>query len=90
MRASIVAWRSPVDGVVTARGDVQGDQSCGDGTVLSIDDASTTLETIDVQRGVSAFEVRADVTEGDTLYFRVDPGNDSNCDTTWLRLQIEK
>jgi hypothetical protein len=90
VRASIVAWRSPVDGAVTMRGDVQGDRSCGDGTILSIDQASTTLESIDVHRGVAAFEVRADVTEGDTLYFRVDPGNSSNCDSTWLRLQIEK
>ena len=90
VRAAIVAWRSPVDGVVTAQGDVEVDASCGDGTILSVDHGSTTLETVDVQRGLTAFEVTANVRVGDSLYFRVDPGADSNCDTTWLRLRIER
>jgi hypothetical protein len=89
VRAVIVAWRSPIDGEVSVRGDVEADATCGDGTILSIDQGATTLATLSVGSAVQSFAVTAEVRAGESLYFRVDPGSNSNCDTTWLRVVIE-
>ena len=89
VRAIIVAWRSPIDGEVSVRGDVEADATCGDGTILSIDHGATTLASLGVESAVQSFTMTAEVRAGESLYFRVDPGTNSNCDTTWLRLVIE-
>jgi hypothetical protein len=88
IRSSIVAWTSPIAGSVTASGSVEVAGDCGDGTTFTIDRRHTTLESFSLPTGSRTFSVMTDVAIGDTLYFIVEPGADSNCDTTWLTLTI--
>ena len=71
-----------------------GDFTCtslGSGIIWSIGQGSTTLVSSVLPSGGSmSFSVSATVQAGDTLYFVVDPGFDSLCDSTDLSLLITK
>ena len=94
---TVVGWRSPVTGVVLVRGLFEDDrsQTCpgGDGVQWAID-ASTGASTTTLASGVlvadasAGFALSTAVTEGDFLYFSVDPNTNDLCDTTFLDLTI--
>ena len=92
---AILAWRSPVAGTIDVNGNVfLGDFSCtnlGSGINWSIDNGSSSLLTSSLPSGGSLnFSLSTTVRVGDTLYFIVDPGFDSLCDSTDLSLLITK
>jgi hypothetical protein len=88
IRSSIVAWTSPIAGSITVDGMVEVAAECGDGTIFTIDRGRAGLESLSLRNGSRTFSISTDVAIGDTLYFIVEPGADSNCDTTWLRVKI--
>lgn len=91
-RTAILRWTSPVAAQVSVRARFIVGQTCpvrGDGVIASIDDGATRLWTADVPEGDTAsFDSTVVVQPGSTLYFVVEPGIDSNCDTTTLVLRI--
>ena len=91
---AILRWRSPITGRVEVGGRVEHTEpSCvagaTDGTTLFLDREGETLEQINVDPGQSRpFETTIDIEAGQSLFFVVDPGRASNCDTTELELSI--
>ena len=91
---AILRWRSPVSGTVEVTGNVDhGEPTCRvgttDGTTFFIDREGESLDEIGLEPGGTApFETTVDVDPGVSLYFVVDPGRASNCDTTHLTLLI--
>jgi hypothetical protein len=92
--AAILAWRNPV-GLMPMRiiGSVEVDGSCGDGITLVVawqsGDQAGEIQTIPLARGREGFDIFLDqVDPGWVAYFKVEPGNDSRCDTTWLTATV--
>jgi hypothetical protein len=88
--AAIVAWRAPVTAPIGIHGRVEVDASCGDGITFTIERDSEVVHVIGLSKGAGPFEVLLErVNSGEVLYFIVDPGDDSRCDTTRLDLTLE-
>jgi len=91
---AILAWQSPVTGLVTVTGIVVHEEpTCvagrTDGTTLFVDKESTTVQSITLRPGGrGAVSATIDIRAGESIYFVVDPGYASNCDTTYLHVQI--
>jgi len=89
---SIVAWQSPVNGVVNVNGSF-GDlnANCGNGVLVFIDKGSQTLWSADLPNGgKEGFALsKVKIEDGDVLYFIVDPKAENfGCDSTSLDLTI--
>ena len=91
-RLAIVAWRSPVIGVVSVAGSFSDlDPNCDNGVLWSIDKGGATLRSGDLRNGSAPmpFRFRVKVKTGDVLYFIVDPKDgDYACDTTGLDVMV--
>jgi hypothetical protein len=88
--AAVIAWRAPVDTSVAVTGRIEVDASCGDGIVFSVGRGTEILERLDMPAGSQTFSIPLGVVRaGDVLYFVVEPGADSRCDTTWLTATID-
>jgi hypothetical protein len=90
---SILGWRSPMDGAVTVEGTVRlrgdGCEDVATGIIFSVDLESRILYRVVMNEpGQATLSVPADVRVGESLYFVLDPGQDTNCDTTVLSLLI--
>jgi hypothetical protein len=90
IRSSILAWRSPVGGRITVTGSATVEAPCGDGVIFWIDRHADSLESAALEGGRHDFDLEITVSPGTTLYFGVDPGFDSNCDSTYLQLTISQ
>jgi hypothetical protein len=89
-RAAIVAWRNPVDASLRLSGRVDVDATCGDGINFSIEHGSEVFESFVLPRGSQTFEHElAPFLAGEVLYFIVEPGADSRCDTTRFNVTID-
>jgi hypothetical protein len=89
-RAAIVAWRNPVDASFRLSGRVEVDGTCGDGIIFSIEHGSRVFETFALPRGSRTFEHVVETFQaGEVLYFIVDPGANSECDTTRFNVTID-
>jgi hypothetical protein len=88
---SIVAWKSPLTGIVGIRGSFTDlDPNCGNGVLWSIDKNARTLLSGDLYNGASQrFSPRVRVDQDDVLYFIVDAKNSDFCgDSTSLDVTI--
>jgi hypothetical protein len=90
---SILGWRSPMNGAVTVEGTVRlrgdGCEEVATGVIFSVDLGSRILRRVVMnQPGQATLSVPADVRVGQSLYFILDPGQDTNCDTTVVSLLI--
>ena len=89
-RAAIVAWRNPVDASLTLSGRVDVDGTCGDGIIFSIEHGTRVFETFTLPKGSRTFEHVVETFQaGEVLYFIVDPGANSQCDTTRFNVIID-
>ena len=93
IRSIVLGWRSPVAGNVSLTGLVRlNDGNCtalGSGIEFSIDQGAGTLySALLPSGGIQTFELTVTVSPRDSLYFIVDPGADSSCDSTLLWLVI--
>jgi hypothetical protein len=89
-RAAIVAWRNPVEASLIVSGRVEVDATCGDGIIFSVEHGSEVFETFMLPSGTRMFENLVDVFHtGEVLYFIVEPGADSRCDTTRFNVTID-
>ena len=89
-RAAIVAWRNPVEASLIVSGRVEVDATCGDGIIFSIEHGSEVFETFALPKGSRTFESLVDIFHaGEVLYFIVEPGADSRCDTTRFNVRID-
>jgi hypothetical protein len=89
-RAAIVAWRNPVEASLRATGTVEVDATCGDGITFSIEHGTRVLEAFALPKGSRTFvHDVAPFHAGEVLYFIVDPGADSRCDTTRFNVIID-
>jgi len=91
---AIVAWRSPIDGIVGVSGSFSDlDGGCGNGVLWSVDRDGRRFRAGDIDNGDSqSFSItKIRVARGQVLYFTVDP-KDGNffCDTTRLEVQIDR
>jgi uncharacterized membrane protein len=88
----VVGWRSPIDGSISISGaftDMNG--TCGDGVAWFIDHGTTTLANDSIPNGGTRqnFQLSdVSVSEGDFLYFIVDPNGDHVCDSTALEVTL--
>jgi len=87
----IVGWRSPINGSISVSGaftDVDG--SCGDGVAWFIDHGTTNLANGSFPNGgAQDFQLSdVSVSQGDFLYFIVDPHGDHVCDSTALSITL--
>lgn len=90
---AVIGWRSPINGVVNIYGDMHLPPASfctsGHGINWSIDKGATSLVTGSlVLGGTGAFTLTTRVMRGQSLYFVVDPGFDTDCDLTFLDLTI--
>jgi len=90
---AVVAWRSPITGVVTVSGSVQCTDSHVSGIVWELDQGSTILlgPTEKADDGLTTFSLTAlPVTAGQSLYFEIGPkpGSGGTFDTTAVTLNI--
>jgi len=88
---AIVGWRSPTNGSISISGaftDMDG--SCGDGVAWFIDQGTTTLANGSFPNGgTQSFQLSdIPVSQGDFLYFIVDPNGDHFCDSTALEITL--
>jgi murein DD-endopeptidase MepM/ murein hydrolase activator NlpD len=88
---SVVGWKSPISGTVTlsgAFGDY--DPNCGNGVVWSIDDGTAPVANGIIPNGGSQDfgPIAESVSEGDFIYFVIDPNGYYACDSTGLDLTI--
>lgn len=89
-QAAIVAWRAPVEAPLVIAGRIEVDASCGDGIIFSVEHGSETLERFVLRQGSQAFSIPVETFgQGEVLYFIVEPGADSACDSTWLTATID-
>ena len=89
-RAAIVAWRNPIDASLTLSGRVEVDGTCGDGIIFSIEHGTRVFETFALPKGSRTFELQVETFQaGEVLYFIVDPGANSLCDTTRFNVIID-
>jgi len=91
-RFAIVAWKSPLNAIVSITGSFTDlNSSCGNGVLWFIDRNSHRLASGDLANGgAESFSLPSVVvSEGQVLYFIVDPKNgDYGCDSTMLDLNI--
>lgn len=90
---SVLGWRSPMTGAVTVEGTVRlrgdGCEEVATGIIFSVDLESHILYRVVMNEpGQAALSVPAEVEMGESLYFVLDPGQDTNCDTTVVSLLI--
>jgi len=90
---AVIGWRSPINGVVNVYGDLHLPPASicasGHGINWSVDKGSSSLVTgTTVLGGAGTFTATIGVKRGDSLYFVVDPGFDTDCDLTFLDLTI--
>ena len=93
IRTPILAWHAPISGLVHASGTFTvGDPACnqlGSGVIFTIDQGSRTLYAAVPQAGAAVgFDLWTRITDTESLYVTLDPGFDSLCDTTLMRLRI--
>jgi hypothetical protein len=93
MISPVLEWRSPVTGFVHVTGSFSvGDPSCNHlstGIHFRVDRGGSNLYTSVIKGGDSAaFAVWTRVSVGESVYLMVDPGEETACDTTLLRLKI--
>jgi len=90
-RLAIVGWRSPINGSISIAGAFADlDAGCG-GAGWSVDKGTTRLASGAFQSGGGQQFQRSGiaVSQGDFLYFIVDPGADGDCgDSTGLKVTI--
>jgi len=92
---AILRWTNPFDTYYPVRVDglvANPPSEClarGSGITFSLDKGSRTLATMDVSAGSAAgFDEVANLPPGESLYFVLDPGRDSECDNTYFVLTI--
>jgi hypothetical protein len=90
---SVLAWRSPMKGHVMVEGSVRlrgdGCEEVATGIIFSVDQGSRILHRVVMNEpGQAMLSMPADVRVGESLYFILDPGQDTNCDTTVVSLLI--
>jgi len=95
----VVGWQSPISGQVRISGLVRDmDAHCGNGVLWTIDLGTTPLASgnlgneeaqafADSQGGARLESVS--MSEGESLYFMVDPNGEPGCDSTELNIRIE-
>lgn len=93
VRYTILGWKSPIAGNVTIRGTAAlADTACtqvGSGITLSVDRGTQSLFVSEIPSGgTDEIHVSATMERGESIYFIVDPGADSDCDSTVLILEI--
>jgi hypothetical protein len=89
-RAAIIAWRNPIDASLRFSGRVEVDATCGDGIIFSIEQGARIFEAFALPSGSRTFEHEVDLFHaGEVLYFIVDPGANSQCDTTRFNVAID-
>lgn len=72
------------------RGRAEVDGSCGDGIIFSIEHGTRVVEAFALPRGSRTFEHDVGTLQaGEVLYFIVDPGANSQCDTTRFNVIID-
>jgi len=99
-RMSVLAWTSPMNGVVKIMGTVTlpdiaacnpipfGDPG---GIIWSVEKGSASLSSTGIPAGGSInFDVSSMVQKSETLFFIHDPGYDSHCDSALLSLSITR
>ena len=88
---AIVGWRSPISGAISISGVFTSlGGNCGNGVAWSIDQGTTTLANGSFPNGgAQSFQLSdISVSQGDFLYFIVDPNGDHTCDSTGLELTL--
>jgi hypothetical protein len=94
-RMPVVAWTSAYDGSVTISHDAIADldRTCGDGVSYFVDLGTTQLSAVTLANGggTTLPEMLVPIKRGQSLYFIVSPGPNSNsgCDTTQLQITID-
>jgi hypothetical protein len=92
IRTAILRWTSPVTGEVRVHAQFTLGQTCqvsGDGAIVSVDDSATRLWTAAIPpHQTRTFDTTIRVEIGTPIHVVVEPGADSNCDTTSLALRI--
>jgi hypothetical protein len=93
-RFAIVAWKSPLNAIVSISGSFTDlDPNCGNGVLWFVEKGTQRLAFGDLPNGgAQTFSVPSViVSPGQILYFIVDPKNrDYFCDTTMLDLSIDE
>ena len=99
-RMSVLAWTSPVSGMVKVAGTVSLPDTAicdptplGDpgGIIWTVEGKAGAIRTIELPAGGSAVvEESVLVKKGETLYFVHDPGYDSHCDSALVSLAVGK
>jgi hypothetical protein len=101
-RNIVIAWRSPIDGVVSVTGSLDSLHDCSDGLTWNLDKDSGPLDPGALASGAigplgrQIFESGAGganlssiaVANGDTLYLVVGPGDNYYCDTSRVELTV--
>lgn len=91
-RAAIADWASPMGGRVRIQGRFAHVQGCAvpnDGVLVAVDLDGQTRWSEPLQPMASAsFDITAVVQPGLVVSFRVDPAEDSSCDSTDLTVQV--
>lgn len=88
---AIVGWRSPINGSISVSGAFASmGGHCGNGVAWFIDRGTTTLANGSFPNGGAQDFQLADisVSQGDFLYFIVDPNGDHTCDSTRLEVTL--
>jgi hypothetical protein len=88
---AIVGWRSPINGAISISGAFTSlGGNCGNGVAWFIDQGTTTLANGSFPNGdAQTFQLSdISVSQGDFLYFIVDPNGDHTCDSTGLELTL--
>ena len=94
-RMPVVAWTSAYNGSVTISHNAIADldTTCGDGVTYFVDLGTTQLSATTLANGGAATlpPMVVPITRGQSLYFIVSPGPNSNsgCDTTQLQITID-
>src|SRR5262249_27807441 len=88
----VVAWKSPINGRVSATGSFTDiDPGCGDGVLWSIDKGATTIRSGDIPNGGGeSFSVVVSVRKDQVVYCTVDRKAESSGDGRRLQLVITR
>ena len=90
---TVLAWRSPINGTIQVNGTLRlrGGEcaNVATGVLFSIDKGAHTLSRVVLNEpGTENIGAMTKVAQGESLYFILDPGRETNCDTTLLTLSI--
>jgi len=88
---AVVGWRSPINGSISISGSFADlDGNCGDGVAWFIDQGTTNLANGSFANGgAQDFQLSdVSVSQGDFLYFIVDPSGGHECDSTALEITL--